>query len=282
MKRLPIILASIFLLTTGTASQANEEPPRHTTNKGRVVALLNSLESGAHEPIDYINPEKYIQHNLMVGDGLAGFGELLQQLPAGSVKVNVIRAYEDGDYVFTHTKYDFFGPKAGFDIFRFEDGKIVEHWDNLTAIAATPNPSGHTQFDGPVKATDHAKTATNKKLVKKFIKEILIEGQFDKMAGFFDCDNYLQHNTAVPDGVSGLGKALAMMAKQGITMVYTKNHMILGEGNFILAVSEGQFGGKHVAYYDLFRVNDGKISEHWDVIEDIPEKSQWKNNNGKF
>jgi len=48
---------------------------------------------------------------------------------------------QDGDYVFTHTDYNFFGPKIGFDIFRFENGQIVERWDNLQEIAG-PNPSG--------------------------------------------------------------------------------------------------------------------------------------------
>jgi predicted SnoaL-like aldol condensation-catalyzing enzyme len=58
--------------------------------------------------------------------------------------------------------------------------------------------------------------------------------------------------------------------------------MILGEGNFVLAVSEGQFLGKHVAFYDLFQIENGKIAEHWDTIEEIPPKENWKNNNGKF
>ncbi|MDQ1388485.1 MAG: hypothetical protein QOF56_1939 [Acidobacteriaceae bacterium] len=39
---------------------------------------------------------------------------------------------EDGDFVFTHTEYTFaIGHRVGFDIFRFENGKMVEHWDNL-------------------------------------------------------------------------------------------------------------------------------------------------------
>jgi hypothetical protein len=50
----------------------------------------------------------------------------------------------DGNVVFAHTDYNVFGPKVGFDIFRFEDGKIVEHWDNLQDTAARPGPSGHT------------------------------------------------------------------------------------------------------------------------------------------
>jgi len=37
---------------------------------------------------------------------------------------------------------DFFGPRIGFDIFRFEDGLIVEHWDILQEIVTEPSPSG--------------------------------------------------------------------------------------------------------------------------------------------
>jgi predicted SnoaL-like aldol condensation-catalyzing enzyme len=57
---------------------------------------------------------------------------------------------------------------------------------------------------------------------------------------------------------------------------------VLGEGNFVLTVSEGQFAGKPTAFYDLWRVENGKIAEHWDIVEAIPEKTEWKNSNGKF
>ena len=50
----------------------------------------------------------------------------------------------------------------------------------------------------------------------------------------------------------------------------------------MLAVSEGTFGGAHTSYYDLWRVEDGKIAEHRDVMETIAEKSTWQNHNGKF
>ena len=72
------------------------------------------------------------------------------------------------------------------------------------------------------------------------------------------------------------------MAKAGVTMKYDRIHKVLGEGNFVLVVSEGSFGGKPVASYDLFQVQAGKIAEHWDVIEPIPPRSEWKNGNGKF
>lgn len=264
---------------SNTHTQKNET--MDISNKEKVVALLKSIETGDTIPVGYINANKYIQHNLAVADGLAGFGALLAQLPAGSAKVNTVRAFQDGDYVFTHTDYNFFGPKIGFDIFRFEDGKIVEHWDNLQETAQ-PNPSGHTMTDGSTEVKDLDKTDANKTLVKNFVDDILVNGRMEKLASYFDGDNYIQHNPMIGDQLSGLGKALEAWAKQGITMKYDTIHKVLGEGNFVLVVSEGQLAGKHTSFYDLFRVENGKIAEHWDVIETIAAKETWKNNNGKF
>ena len=59
------------------------------TNKDKVVALLNSFNTGDQKPIAYINPEKYIQHNLSVDDGLAGFGAVMQHAPEGGFKMGI-------------------------------------------------------------------------------------------------------------------------------------------------------------------------------------------------
>ncbi|MEL7340613.1 MAG: hypothetical protein AAGM67_09020, partial [Bacteroidota bacterium] len=213
---------------------------------------------------------------------LAGFGEVMQHAPPGGFSAKVIRAFEDGDYVFTHTEYDFFGPKIGFDVFRFEDGLIVEHWDNLIETQK-PNPSGRTQIDGMTDIMDKDKTEANKAAVKGFINEVIINHQNEKMTSYINPAKYLQHNPAVADGLEGFGEAMKFFAENGMVMEYDKVHMILGEGNFVLAISEGKFGkGEHSAFYDLFRLEDGLIVEHWDVIAPIPPQSEWKNENGKF
>ncbi|MGB0863847.1 MAG: nuclear transport factor 2 family protein [Saprospiraceae bacterium] len=267
---------------TDSAAETETETKVELTNKEKAVALIESLENGAKEPIAYINPDKYTQHNLAVADGLAGFGEVVKNAPEGGFKAKVVRAFEDGEYVFLHTKYDFFGPKAGFDLFRFEEGRIVEHWDNLAEIAA-PNPSGRTQLDGETAVTDVDKTEANKTIVKNFVDDVLVNGKGDKLVDYINPEKYLQHNSGIADGLDGLGAALKYFADNGLVLQYDTVHKVLGEGNFVLTVSEGKFGkGDHVAYYDLFRLEDGKIVEHWDIIQNIPAESEWKNTNGKF
>lgn len=282
MKLLGVSALMLAIQTHAGNSAESKENNMNPTPKEQVAKLLKSIETGDAAPIAYVNPNKYIQHNLAVGDGLSGFGAVLQQLPAGSAKVKTVRLLQDGEYVVAHTVYNFFGPKIGFDVFRFENGKIVEHWDNLQTTPDQPNPSGRTMTDGATEVADLEKTDSNKAVVTAFVNDVLVSGKLDKLSGYFDGDNYLQHNPAIGDGLSGLGAALKAMAEQGITMKYTRVHKVLGQGNFVLVISEGDFAGKSTSFYDLFRVHQGKIAEHWDTMETIPARADWKNPNGKF
>jgi predicted SnoaL-like aldol condensation-catalyzing enzyme len=251
------------------------------TRKQQVVALLKSIETGDRGPLAVINPNKYIQHNLGAADGLAGLSALLKALPPHSARVNTVRVFEDGDYVFAHTDYTFFGPKIGFDIFRFENNRIVEHWDNLQGTSG-PNPSGHTMIDGPTVVQDPVNTEASKTLVRAFVDDVLVHGRVDTLAGYFDGNHYVQHNPQIGDNVSGLTAALKAMVGRGTAMKYDRIHKVLGEGNFVLVVSEGSFGGVATSFFDLFRIENETIAEHWDTIEAIPDRSAWKNDNGKF
>lgn len=284
-------LAVLGLAAACASETATTEPQTETVETvkevspaEKVAALLNSFNTGDTAPIAYINPEKYVQHNLDVADGLAGFGAVMQNAPPQGFGADVKRIFTDGDYVVAHTEYEFFGPKAGFDVFRFEDGLIVEHWDNLSPVTP-PNPSGRTQFDGATEIRDLDMTEANKAVVEGFIEDVLIGGKTDTVTNYVSTETYIQHNSAVADGLDGLGEALAYFAANDMVMIYDQTHKILGQGNFVLAMSEGKFGpapGEHVAYYDLFRLENGKIVEHWDVIQGIPLQSEWKNQNGKF
>lgn len=255
------------------------------SNIQNALNLINTFANGDAKEAEALLAADYIQHNLAYPTGRDAFVASVDALAKAPVKTTVenIRAFEDGDKVFLQTIYNFAGAgkQVAFDVFRFDkDGKIVEHWDNLAA--QTPaNPSGHTQTDGTTekKAVDREatrQTATN------FINDILVGEHPEKLTSYFDGDKYIQHNSTMADGVSGLGAALEALAKQGIKMVYDKVHFVLADGDYALGISEGSFGGKKMTYYDLFRVEDGKIAEHWDVMEELAPESDWKNNNGKF
>ena len=269
------------------SSQVESNTQEEQTNTEKALALIGTFASGDTETARELLDENYIQHNLAYGTGADAFIGSVEYLASADVKttVNNIRAFEDGDYVFLQTIYNFAGAgeQVAFDIFRFdEDGEIAEHWDNLTALAAEPNPSGHTQTDGTMEITDLDKTEENRKLVEDFLYDVMQGNNPDKTADYFDGDTYIQHNTGIADGVSGLNAALGAMAEQGISMVFDEVHMVLAQGNFVLAVSEGTFGGEPTSYYDLWRVENGKIAEHWDVMETIADQSTWQNENGKF
>ncbi len=183
--------------------------------------------------------------------------------------------------MFAHTEYNFAIPRIGFDIWRFEDGKIVEHWDNHQERAAKPSPSGNSMTDGPTTPSDLEKTEANKTLMRAYMDDLL-SGRRDKFAGYFDGNSYVQHSPLVSDNLTGLFAGLQSLAKQGLTVKYDRAHYVLGEGNFVLVVAEGTFGELPSAYYDLYRIQNGRIAEHWDTIQPIPPRAEWKNSNGKF
>ncbi|WP_298796063.1 nuclear transport factor 2 family protein [Pseudonocardia sp. 73-21] len=99
------------------------------------------------------------------------------------------------------------------------------------------------------------------------------------LTDYISAETYLQHNPEAADGLAGFGAAAAAWAEQGKNLVYTTIHKVIAEGDFVLLQSEGEFGVP-VAYYDLFRVADGRIVEHWDVISPVP--AELPHTNGLF
>ncbi len=249
--------------------------------KDQIRALLKSIETGDPGPVAVVNEDEYIQHNPQTHEGSEGLAALFQRLSKTSPKVNIVRAFEDGNFVFAHTEYDFSRRNIGFEVFRFEADQAVEHWDNIQARLG-PNPSGHSMVDGATDVVDRHLTERNRAFVRSFVETVLIDGQLDQLSAFVDEDAYTEHNPRLSDDVSTLRLALRA-SNNGIRDIdYHRVHRALAEGNFALCVSEGTFNGAHSAFYDLFRIADSKLVEHWDTTEKIAPQSEWKNSNGKF
>lgn len=252
------------------------------SNRDKAEIIQNSIETETLAETGLINPESYKQHNPNVATGLDAILELHNQMPMEKVYTNVVRKFQDGDIGFVHVDYFLFEPTVAFDIHRFEDGVSVEHWDNLQSNSKQLNKSGRTMTDGKTKAKDHHKTKENKYLVESFVQKVLIEEQYQQIQDYFAGDELTQHNPHMADGVQAFLQTLKEWEIKGEPQIYHKIHKVLGEGNFVLVLSEGIFKNDNVAFYDLFRVENDKIVEHWDVVETIPEPGRCKNNNGKF
>lgn len=250
--------------------------------KEQISNLLKSIETGDPAFISVVNEEKYIQHNPQTHEGSEGLAELFKRLSKTSPRVNIVRVFEDNDFVFAHTEYDFATRNIGFEIFRFEDGQAVEHWDNIQK-RQEPNVSGNTMIDGETKVIDHDKTERNRRVIQSFVEDVLIHGCVAKLDDYVNRQEFTEHNPRFENDLDKLSSALSQPSADGeIPIKYEKMHRLLAQGNFVLSVCEGHVNQVPSSFFDLYRLKDGKIVEHWDTTEAIPAREKWKNSNGKF
>lgn len=287
--------AIAILLFTGLIAACNsstvkgqEEPTKTTTmsKKETVGVFLTAAIKDEPATMRKLANADYIQHNPHIPTGLEPFIKMLPILQENGTTAENIRMFRDGNYVFMHNiwhKAQPFGAKemVSFDIIRLdENGKVAEHWDAMTPLVKE-TASGRSQTDGPTKATDLDKTEANKALARAMVEDILMGKNPQKITDYISAEQYAQHNPGIKDGLSGLGEAVEYLTSKNNMFQYTKIHKVLGEGNFVLTVSEGKWNGTNNVFYDLIRFENGKAVEHWDVIQPIPTEGL-ANNNGMF
>jgi predicted SnoaL-like aldol condensation-catalyzing enzyme len=265
-------------------SQARNQPDASdlgASARQATIAIFRDRDSTA---IDRFFSEPFVQHDPNIGDGLSGLRAFVTELRnSPTTNITIYRTVVDGDIVMLHSKYEgwpgFSGPVIAFDLFRFKDGKIVEHWGGQ-APETGPNPSGHTQLDGPTAVVDRKQTEANRTLVGDFKQAVTVELRFDRVDEFIDGDHYVQHASKVGDGTAQMKARVSGVVKPGATQVLIPRRYI-AEGNFVLCLVEASTEPP-TANYDLFRVENGRIAEHWDVLSVIPPQNRWKNANGPF
>ncbi len=256
------------------------------TNKEIVGTFLGAVAKQDIETMRQLANADYIQHNPFVPTGLEPFIGLLPVLKEHGTYAENVRLFQDGDFVFMHNIWHNATPfgadkMVAFDIIRVdENGNVAEHWDAMTPFE-NETASGRTQTNGPTVATDLDKTEANKALAKAMVTDVLMGKNPDKITAYISAQQYDQHNPGIKDGLTGISEAVAYLTSKNNMFKYTKIHKVLGEGNFVLTISEGQWNGTNNAFYDLMRFEDGKAVEHWDVIQPIPTKGL-AHENGMF
>lgn len=244
------------------------------------------LAIGAGEPVAAVEQfvgDRYVQHNLHVADGKNGFIEnfngFTDRVPDRDIQV--LRGFRDDEFVFIHVLQDLgaAGLWVTMDIFLIEEGKIVEHWDNIEK-AATPEAATQ-MLGGSTEIIDLAQTHANKAAVYQHLHWGTIGRDLSVLEQYVDKDEYRHHLGA--RGGNWADRKQLLFPASGIPEVrYEKIHRLIGSGNFVASQVEGTFKGQPAAFLDLFRLDNGKIVEQWNVTEGIPPKEKWAHENGKF
>ena len=120
----------------------------------------------------------------------------------------------------------------------------------------------------------------NKKIVVDFYEKAINQKDFEAASKHFG-SRYTQHNPVAADGPEGL-KAFLQFLKEKFPNSKSEIKRVFAEGDYVIlhvhAVREP--GARGSALVDIFKLENGKIVEHWDVIQPIPEKAA--NSNGMF
>ena len=230
--------------------------------------------------------ERYTQHSTGVKDGPDGFVEFFEAFVERNPdrEIDIVRAFEDGDFVFMHAAQRLDGGQSRWitmDILQADAaGRMIEHWD-VIAEWVDESVSGHSQIDGPTEPADLDKTEQNKAIVRSFIRDVLSDGKDERITDYISTESYIQHNPLVGDGLDGLGTFMSRLAADGGSMVYLETPLVVGNGDMVATLSRVDLSGAEMAVMDLFRVADGRIVEHWDVMEPVPADDELVNS-GKF
>lgn len=256
-----------------------------TTRLDNAKALyLEGIRDGnARAAVEKYTGDRYTQHSTGVRDGVEGFVEFfLPFIERNPVRdIQIVRGFEDGQYVFIHAYQNINNGEAEWVTTDFfdtdENGLIIEHWDIIAPFHGS-TPSGRTSVDGPTEITDLDKTEANKATVREMIAQVLIPGGDPHRVGEFIAEEYRQHN---PDVTDGLAPFKALATDPNTLLKYSEVVLCVGQGNFVATLSKATFDGKPYAQADIFRLEGGLIVEHWDNAEPIGPEEEWVNS-GKF
>lgn len=161
------------------------------------------------------------------------------------------------------------------DTFRAdENGRIVEHWDVIDYYY-TPENGQLDQIFGDFEIKDLEKTAKNKKLVRRFLTEIFQNKELNQWENFV-ADDLIQHNHEI-----GHGSQAYKDYVREYDVAYDFAFQLLTQGNFAVSYGQVLIDGVAYAQYDIFRLENGKIVEHWDNKKVMP-KVEDLTNRGKF
>lgn len=285
-----LVILAIILATQlmGASAQKNDsEKMNEEQNKAIILRVYDeAFGQGKTEVVREFFSENYIQHNPMVPNGPEGLIGYIQMLKSSSPTpvITVKHILADGDLVAVHrqsstTPDNESTGQAGFDLYRLDNGTVMEHWDMIQNVSAK-TASGNSMFSDLYKYANGAQNLTeaqeeaNKRLVINAYDGVFNGRQLGLLDQFWAGEDFIQHNPQIANGTEALKESFDAIFPAGSFM---KLHHAIADGDLVFTHSQGLMPGDDenneftgIVLGDLFRVVDGKIVEHWDVIQPVP------------
>ena len=135
-------------------------------------------------------------------------------------------------------------------------------------------------FAAPAHASSDEQMEANKKAVAEFYEFAVNKKDFGAAAKFLG-PRYVQHNPNAADGPEGL-KAYITFLRDKLPDAHSDVIRVFADGDYVIqhVHSVPTQGSRGNAIVNIYKLENGKIVEHWDVIQPVPEKSA--NNNTMF
>lgn len=148
----------------------------------------------------------------------------------------------------------------------------------LALAACSPAPESAAPAAAP--AGSDSQLESNKATAVAFYNAAINEKNYEAAAAYLG-PQYIQHNPTAADGAEGL-KGFVEFLKNRFPNQRGEIKRVIAEGDLVVlhVHSTRDDGTPGRAIVDIFRLEDGKVVEHWDVIQDVPE--QPANDNGMF
>ncbi len=217
---------------------------------------------------DFLHP-RCVQHGID-GEGTEGFVSSCERFIEDHPHryVRVVRTIEDGSLVFLHAFESLDHGRTERVVTDFfdtdEHDRILEMW-SVTDLFSLDAATRRTAVDGPTEVTDLERTEGNKAIVRELVERGLVEGRAKRIDRLIAA-TYVEHGDTGAEGRT----LRDLVAGKHPSLVVDDVRLFVGQGNFVATLSSARHDGVPCARVDVFRVEHGKVAEHWDNSEAVP------------
>jgi len=281
--------------------------PVLAANKRLVFDMWRSIVNAGHtEAADAMLAEGYIQHSPVLRTGRKAFKEIFSVVPRQDIPPLVspplVHSVAEGNLVVMSLRESVAARDnipayitTHFNLFRVENGRLAEHWHSVHtppgADVPLPEEGGPQPVTGAVGEAQRGlldaidpRLARNKRLVFDLWREVVDAGREENASRYVRRD-FIEHNPNAGMGLAGLRTHFASRTDRGVEpWIRATVVALVAEGDLVVLVTMQQHphparpGRSYTTtWFDMFRVEDGKIAEHWDDAApgEAPADSTW-------